>query len=294
LLRRVEAYLKDHALTNLTEADQIYVKGPEYIEASVLARVVPTDPSQADDVELAVLEQLETFLHPLWGGPQRAGWELGRDVYISEIYTEIEAVPGVDHVAQVRLSGSLQQVRLHLALGGFRQIHFDVAIGSQVSTFDERIKLLLAEPLPEGEGLTRLSVYGFKAGDRVAVVAADNTPIRDNLTISAISGSSVVFVQSFSPPTNWARRRALLSSDERVRLPLLPDGVMIDPEGRVAGVTVSGFRSGDQVSVVSGGYRHPELEFLPVERIEPCEDRIFVPEGHLIYSGTHDIEIALE
>jgi hypothetical protein len=200
LLRRVEAYLKDHALTNLTEADQIYVKGPEYIEASVLARVVPTDPSQADDVELAVLEQLETFLHPLWGGPQRAGWELGRDVYISEIYTEIEAVPGVDHVAQVRLSGSLQQVRLHLALGGFRQVPFDVAIGSQVSTFDERIKLLLAEPLPEGEGLTRLSVYGFKAGDRVAVVAADNTPIRDNLTISAISGSSVVFVQSFSPP----------------------------------------------------------------------------------------------
>jgi hypothetical protein len=69
---------------------------------------------------------------------------------------------------------------------------------------------------------------------------------------------------------------------------------MIDPEGRVAGVTVSGFRSGDQVSVVSGGYRHPELEFLPVERIEPCEDRIFVPEGYLIYSGTHDIEIALE
>jgi hypothetical protein len=217
-------------------------------------------------------------------------------VYISEIYAEMEAVPGVDHVAQARLIGSLQQARLYLAAAGaeFRQAPFDVAIGSQVSTFDERIKLLLAEPLPAGEGLARLSVYGFKVGDRVTIVAADNTTIRDNLTIATISGSSVTFVQSFIPPANWARRSALLSSDERLRLPLLPDGVITDQEGRVTGVTVSGFQAGDRVSVVSGGYRHPEREFLPVERIEPCEDRIFVPEGHLIYSGTHDIEIPLE
>jgi hypothetical protein len=192
LLRRVESYLKGHALTNLTDTDQIYVKGPEYIEASVLARVVAIDPSQADDVELAVLERLETFLHPLWGGPQRAGWKLGRDVYISEIYAEMESVPRVDHVAQALLIGSLQQAHLHLSAtgGGFRQAPFDVAIGSQVSTFDERIKLLLAEPLSAGEGLARLSVYGFKAGDRVTIVAADNTAIRDNLTIATISGSS--------------------------------------------------------------------------------------------------------
>jgi hypothetical protein len=68
---------------------------------------------------------------------------------------------------------------------------------------------------------------------------------------------------------------------------------MTDQEGRVTGVSVSSFQAGDRVSVVSGGYRHPAL-FLPVAQIEPCEDRIFVPEGHLIYSGARDIEIALE
>jgi hypothetical protein len=48
------------------------------------------------------------------------------------------------------------------------------------------------------------------------------------------------------------------------------------------------------VSVVVGTWRDPALEFLPIEEIRPCKDRIFVPEGHLICSGDHDIEMVLE
>jgi hypothetical protein len=105
LLRRVESYLKERSLANLATADHIHVKGLEYIEVTVTAQVVPVDPQQADVVEIAVLQRLETLLHPLLGGPQREGWELGRDVFISEIYTEMESVSGVDHVTQARLSG---------------------------------------------------------------------------------------------------------------------------------------------------------------------------------------------
>jgi hypothetical protein len=296
LLRRVERYLKERSLANLAAADYIYVKGPEYIEATVEARVVPVDPQQADVVEIAVLQRLETFLHPLLGGPEREGWDLGRDVFISEVYSEIESVPGVDHVAQARLSGTLQQSRIGLRreAGRYRQAPFDVPIGAQVSTFDERSKLLLAESLRSGEDIVRVSVYGFKVGDTVAIVGADNTPVRENLTITTLSANSLTFTQSFVPPASWYRRDALLSSDGRLRLPLVPDGHTTDDQGSITGVAVYGFQAGDKLSVVPGGIRPLELEFLPVDTVGLCEDRIFIPEGHLVFSGNHDIEMALE
>ncbi len=303
LLRYVQGYLEDRALANLEAVNQIVVKGPEYIEATVLARVIPTEPEKADEVELAILDRLETFLHPLKGGPEQAGWELGRDVYLSEVCAEIESVSGVDHVASVRLLGSLQQYRLRLGEKGgkYRALPFEAPVDSQVSTFDERIKLLLADPLVFDEGnpklLKRLDVYGFKASDKVAVVAADNAVVAGNLAIASVSGDGgIAFEQPFEKPVAWVQRDALMSADGRLRLPLKPlgEGVIEDASGKVAGVKVCGFQPGDKVSVVVGIRRHPNLEFLPVEGITLCEDRIFVPVGHLVYSGRHDIDMVLE
>jgi hypothetical protein len=262
--------------------------------------VIPEEPEKADEVELAVLGRLETFLHPLRGGPERAGWDLGRSVYLSEVCAEIEAVSGVDHVAGVRLLGSLQQRRLLLSRegGAYRQITFDVPSGSQVGTFDERIKLLLAEQMLLEEGqvkdLTQLVVYGFKVGDEVNIVAADNTVLVSNLTIASISGDGVMFDRSFEPSVGWAQRDALMSVDGRLRLPLLESAVSFDAEDKVVGVGIDGFVAGDMVSVVVGGRRDPVLEFLPIEGVALCEDRLFIPEGHLVYSGRHDIEMVLE
>jgi len=304
LLRYVQGYLKDRALANLKEVGQIYVKGPDYIETTVLAQVIPTEPEKSDEVELAILDLLETFLHPLKGGPERTGWDLGRDVYLSEVCAEIEGVSGVDHVASVRLLGSLQQCRLRLGrkAGKYRWLPFEVPAGSQVSTFDERIKLLLAETLTVDEEnpklLKQLDVYGFKVGDKVTVVAADDTVVASNLTIASISGDDdgITFKQPFEEPAAWVQRDALMSADGHLRLPLRPlgEGVIEDASGKVAGVKVRGFQAGDEVSVVVGTRRHPDLEFLPVEGVVVCEDRIFVPVGHLIYSGSHDIEMVLE
>ena len=80
----------------------------------------------------------------------------------------------------------------------------------------------------------------------------------------------------------------------RLRLVLASDGVRMDTEGRVIGVEIHGFVPGEKISLVSGGKRHPTLEFLPLAAVGPCEDRVIVPEGHLIYSGSHDIEMVVE
>jgi hypothetical protein len=303
LLRLVQGHLESHCLTNLQAVNHIHVTGPEYVEATVLARIVPTQPEKSDEIELAVLERLETFLHPLRGGPDRTGWQLGRDLYLSEVYAEIEDVAGVDHAGTVRLLGSIQQFRLRIEQEeeGYRKIPFTLPVGSQVSTFDERIKLILAEAIlgeqqDDGEGglLKRVDVYAFKVGDQVAVVSASNAVIKDNLTIASLSGTTLSFDYGFEPPINWDQAAGLMSADGRLRLVLAPDGAEMDTEGKVVEVEVQGFVPGEKISLVSGGKRHPALEFLPVAAVEPCEDRVIVPEGHLIYSGSHDIEMVVE
>jgi hypothetical protein len=56
-----------------------------------------------DAVRDAVVAACAAFLHPLTGGPDGAGWPFGRDVFLSELYTLIEGVPGVDYVPDITL-----------------------------------------------------------------------------------------------------------------------------------------------------------------------------------------------
>jgi hypothetical protein len=306
LLRLVERYLEQHALANLLQANHIHVTGPEYIEVTVFAEVVASDPTKADQVELDVLDALKSFLHPLEGGPEAAGWKLGRDVFVSEIYAVIESVSGVDHVAGVRLQSTIRQYDIQFekdegsdpATLEYRKLPADVPIDSQVSTFDERIQTLSAVPLLLGASergasreLRHVVVYDFKVGDKARIVTAGNVTAVDNLSIASISGDTITFNESFLPPGDLSTY-ALMSADGRLRLPLLED----DGDGTetVSQVTVQGFAAGDAVSIVVGNHRHPDLEFLPIARVAPREDRIFVPEGFLVYSGNHDIDMVLK
>jgi hypothetical protein len=60
-------------------------------------------------------------------------------------------------------------------------------------------------------------------------------------------------------------------------------------------VAVHGFAAGNaDLCIVAGAHRDPTLEFLVVEDVLPCQDRIVVPGGHLVYSGSHHVEMALE
>ncbi|MDW4909514.1 putative baseplate assembly protein [Streptomyces sp. ADMS] len=94
LLRRVEEYLR--ARCGPTTA--LRVAGPEWIEVTVAATVVPSSPDVAGLVGGRVEETLERFLHPLTGGPDGTGWAFGRKPHRSDLYAAIEAVDGVGHV----------------------------------------------------------------------------------------------------------------------------------------------------------------------------------------------------
>lgn len=110
LTHQVQNYLTERGLSTVVQ--RIYVLGPGYKEVSVIAEVAPKDRNQASVIEGRIVKNLQNFLHPLKGGPECKGWEFGRSVYISEIYSVIEGTEGVDYVKSVILNDdpSLEEV----------------------------------------------------------------------------------------------------------------------------------------------------------------------------------------
>lgn len=103
LREHVRRVLERHAPAEVAALHRISVIGPTYLPIDVSAVVVPTDVSEAGAVEKRVRERLERFLHPLFGGPAGAGWDLGRDVYVSDIAAELERTAGVDYLEELTL-----------------------------------------------------------------------------------------------------------------------------------------------------------------------------------------------
>lgn len=306
LIRKVRTYVEDHALANLMTDKNIHVKGPSYVECSVNVDVTPVYPEKSDQVELAILKRLEAFLHPLTGGPDRTGWTLGRDVYLSEVSAEIEQVDGVDHMIQLELSGSLQQFHISFQKdkNHFRRAPFELSSGSRVTTFDESIRCLLADPVLSGSNIEAMTVYAFKAGDTVNVVSDMQAEILTNLKISRISPRpfdsvsdqpltwEIGFEFPFERPADWDQRSGLMSADGRMRM-MVTDEELTDDAGNVTGIVIAGFKRGDRVCVVQGTLREPSLEFIPVSAVRISTHRVYVPEDCLVYSGTHDVDMKL-
>ena len=114
LREEVRKFIEAHAPADLADAAHIYVTGPQYIEIDIDTSVAPIHPDEAGEVEAGVRAALETFFHPLRGGPEGRGWALGRDVFLSDVASVIERVAGVDFVKELSLlrEGALQDERV--------------------------------------------------------------------------------------------------------------------------------------------------------------------------------------
>jgi Baseplate J-like protein/LysM domain len=99
LIDAVARYLRRRRIVTT----RILVVGPEYLEVAVQATVQAMPGAAAEQVREAVVDALDTFLHPLRGGPTGRGWPCGRSVYRAEILQLADDVPCVDHVLELEL-----------------------------------------------------------------------------------------------------------------------------------------------------------------------------------------------
>ncbi len=94
LLNQVEDYVG----ARLTPTASLWVAGPEWLEVTVEAEVVPRPSRAATEVRSAAHQRLQAFLHPLTGGPDGDGWPFGRKPERADLLAVLAATPGVDHV----------------------------------------------------------------------------------------------------------------------------------------------------------------------------------------------------
>lgn len=104
------AYLDHYRLLTTT----LRVRAPRYLGVAVTVELVPGEYSHPETVRARVMERLHQFITPLALGDEDAlsemvghaweGWPFGRDLYVSEIFSLVQQVPGVQHVLDVQIA----------------------------------------------------------------------------------------------------------------------------------------------------------------------------------------------
>lgn len=103
LRRAVQRYLADRADVTLVDQKHIVIGPPKYVPVTVEATVYAKSLDLVARAEQNVKKGLETFLHPLKGGPEKQGWEFGRDLAASDLYALLEGIDEVDYVGSLQL-----------------------------------------------------------------------------------------------------------------------------------------------------------------------------------------------
>lgn len=106
LIRKVQAYLEQHCANTISS--NIYVASPSYMEVNVSVDVFVNSIDLASQVEREVKKKLDDFFHPLTGYLEGKGWDFGRNVSESDIYTLIENIDGVDHVENLNITSMIK------------------------------------------------------------------------------------------------------------------------------------------------------------------------------------------
>jgi predicted phage baseplate assembly protein len=110
LLEEIRAHLDQYRLLTTT----LRIREPSYLGVRADVEIVVSEFSQPDLVRARAKEKLQNLLSPLAIGPASQngegpfgtgweGWPFGRDLFVSEVYSLLQQVPGVKHVLDVRL-----------------------------------------------------------------------------------------------------------------------------------------------------------------------------------------------
>jgi Baseplate J-like protein len=104
LLARVQDYVGERQ----PPTARLVVVTAEYVRIDVEAEVVVGDLADRGRVESQVIQALREFLHPCTGR-QGEGWDFGRVPKHSDIYSILEAIPGLSYVFLLRINKAAER-----------------------------------------------------------------------------------------------------------------------------------------------------------------------------------------
>jgi len=165
VISQITDYLSEKSLLTINTENQslLYIHGPGYLQVLVSADIVPEKIEEAGVVKDRVISNLNLFIHPLTGGDNNNGWELGDDVHLSEINRIIQSTEGVDYVNNVRLQSSMEmnELTFNSTLSVTGKFHEN----SVVSYKNGKVKYLLCEEITND--VDSIVIKGFKEDDTI-------------------------------------------------------------------------------------------------------------------------------
>lgn len=106
---------------------EVFATGPTYRLVRVIADLIVAPGSDLTVVQNAVSDRLTTWLHPLTGGDDGAGWPFGGTIYASSLLGRILTTPGIarirDNQVLVELDGERQMFCRDVEIGVGELIH---------------------------------------------------------------------------------------------------------------------------------------------------------------------------
>jgi hypothetical protein len=106
-----------------------HVVGPVYTDVDITLTVALRSPAMSPiRVEREIRHALARFFDPLNGGPDGAGWPLGRWVYESEVYEVVEGVEAVDYVKKLSLAPRSDEKSRDVRIPSRSLVTFDVQV----------------------------------------------------------------------------------------------------------------------------------------------------------------------
>lgn len=286
LVNEIETYLFERTSSYLTTyPSQINLIGPGYIQVWVDACVHFTSITEAKSIERRILDNLQQFFHPLHGGPEKNGWDFGRNVYISEVYELIENTEGVDYVDDLILGAAIQVYKLEPVAGTILKASYPEH--STVNLENGMIIFLLAETLPEKVEIDELYVVGFKEGDQVKISDKNENYI-STLIIKSVLDDILEFETDVevSIPAG-----SIVETPDGIRSYTKADSVQKLDQNNSISLTVAipfGKSSGTEITLKHRD--NPTINSpLNINKITTKVDTIFIDENYLVYSGAHTI-----
>ncbi|MHA6534198.1 putative baseplate assembly protein [Paenibacillus sp. BAC0078] len=189
LLSEIEAYLCERTSAILdTNVPGIQVMGPDYVRVGVEANVTFTSVDQRKVAEGRIIDNLKQFFHPLYGGDGNTGWDLGKHLYVSEVYAVIKNTLGVDFVSGIAIKASVQCFTVSLEpleSGPYKPLAAYPKY-SAVRSDDNSILYALGEKIEAGSSVKTLVLKGFKEKEFIRLRYRSYTPVE--LIVVSIDG----------------------------------------------------------------------------------------------------------
>jgi Baseplate J-like protein len=109
LMEMIEHYLHTCSSNIVISSNSLRVISPVFIKISVTADVYVKSIELVSDIEKEAKESLKKFLHPLKGGDNGNGWDLGSLLCFSDFYSLFHKIDSIDHVDNLSVDIELEE-----------------------------------------------------------------------------------------------------------------------------------------------------------------------------------------